>query len=72
MARKFHRLAARYTTSSNKKYIDIDTNSKLEQDIYKSRALDYFSIKKNLFENIAIPYQKILTTDEDIEKVTAF
>ena len=58
--------------TTNNKYIDIDTNSKLEQDNYKSRALDYFSIKRNLFENIAIPYQQILTTDEDIEKIMAF
>ena len=56
----------------NNKYIDIDTSSKLEQGNYKASALDYFSNKKNLFENIAISYQQILTTDEDIEKITTF
>lgn len=58
--------------TTNNKYIDIDTNSKLEQVSYKTRALDYFSNKKKLFEDIAIPYQQILTVDEDIEKITAF
>ena len=58
--------------TTNNKYIDIDTNSKLEQGEYKEKALDYFSSKKNLFENIAIPYQQIFTTDEEIEKNTAF
>ena len=64
--------AASFKASINNKYIDIDTSSKLEQDNYKARALDYFSNKKNLFEDIAIPYQQILTTYEDIEKITAF
>lgn len=63
---------ASFKETINDKYIDIDTNSKLEQGNYKARALDYFSNKKHLFEDIAIPFQQILTTDEDIEKITAF
>ena len=58
--------------TTDNKYIDINSSSKLEQGNYKARALDYFLNKKNLFEDIAIPYQQILTTDEDIEKITAF
>ena len=57
--------------SINNKYTDIDTNSKQEQDNYKSKSADYFSNKKKLFENIAIPIEQIITTDEDIEKIIA-
>ena len=55
--------------TENNKYVDIDTNSKLEQDNYKLRSSDYFSTKKHLFENIAIPYLQVLTSDDDIEKI---
>lgn len=57
--------------SSKNKY-HIDTNSSSELKNYKSASEDYFSFKKSIFENIAIPYQQILTTDNDIEHVIKF
>jgi uncharacterized protein (DUF58 family) len=55
----------------NKQY-NIDSDSLLEQENYESTAMDYFSLKKHLFESIAITYQQILTTDEAIEHKIIF
>ena len=53
------------------KQYHIDSDSLLQQENYETTAMDYFSLKKHLFENIAITYQQILTTDETIEhKIT--
>jgi uncharacterized protein (DUF58 family) len=57
--------------TSNKQY-HIDTNSLAEQKSYDATSTDYFSEKKRLFENIAISYQQILTTDDVIESKIAF
>lgn len=54
-------------TAIENKSINIDTNSSAEQNKYKSASDDYFSNKQKLFENIAIPYSQLLTTNEDIE-----
>ncbi len=51
------------------KYIDIDTNSTIEQKHYKLKSNEYFSSKKSLFENISIPYQIISTTDDAVENM---
>ncbi len=51
---------------SNKKHV-INSNSLFEQNKYKAVAASYFLSKKKLFRNIAIKYQQIFTTDEDIE-----
>ena len=55
----------------NKQY-HIDSDSLLEQENYESTAMAYFSLKKHLFESIAITYQQILTTDEAIEHKILF
>lgn len=59
------------SVKSNKQY-HIDSNSLLEQKNYESTAMDYFSLKKHLFESIAITYQQILTTDDMIEHKITF
>ena len=52
---------------SNSK-VNINSNSVKEQKKYKISSTEYFSKKRRLFENIAIPYQQVLTTDDDIEQ----
>lgn len=53
--------------SINSKKQQLDTNSLAQQKNYQSAAKEYFNNKKSLFEDIAIPYQAILTTDDDID-----
>ena len=59
-------------STETKKDVHINSNSVLEQNKFKSSSKDYFSQKKHLFENIAIPYQQILTIDDAIEKKVIF
>lgn len=59
-------------SSVTNKNIDVNTLSLSEQTKYQDSSKGYFSGKKCLFENIAIPYIQIMTSDENIEKkVTA-
>jgi uncharacterized protein (DUF58 family) len=57
--------------SSDKQEL-INTNSSLEQKEYAAAAENYFDLKKSLFENIAVAYQQILTTDRNIEHKITF
>jgi hypothetical protein len=58
-------------SDSNKK-VHVNSNSLLEQNKYKISSKGYFSKKRRLFENIAIPYQQVLTTDDAIEQKVIF
>lgn len=62
----------RLKSSTSSKQRQLDSSSLYQQENYQSAADDYFSDKESLFENIAIPYQTILTTDDDIEQRIAF
>lgn len=53
--------------ASNKTY-KINSNSRLEQNKFKTAANHFFSDKQQLFKNIAIHYQQVFTTDENIEQ----
>ena len=55
-------------SAESEKKCAINSSSKMEQDNYKSWSEDYFSSKKSLFENIAISFKQVLTTDEAIEQ----
>ena len=44
-----------------------NTNSPNEQERFKNAAKQYFASKKSLFEDVAISYQIIFTTEENIE-----
>lgn len=49
----------------------LNSNSLHQQENYKIAAKEYFSVKKSIFKDIVIPYQTILTTDDNInEKIT--
>lgn len=45
----------------------LNSNSLKQQENYKAAANDYFASKKSLLEDVAISYQTIFTTDNDIE-----
>ena len=55
-------------SSPQSKQQKIDSNSQRQQEHYVEITDEYFSTKESLFENIAIPYQTILTTDDYLEK----
>lgn len=55
------------SVASNKHY-NINSNSRFEQNKFKTAANDFFSDKQQLFKNIAIHYQQVFTTDENIER----
>ena len=59
-------------SSTYSKQRQLDSSSLYQQENYQSAADDYFTVKKSLFENIAVPYQTILTTVEKIEQTIAF
>lgn len=49
----------------------VNSSSFQQQKIYQSAADEYFNHKKSLFDDIAIPYQVILTSDNKIDlKIT--
>lgn len=54
-------------SSENSKQQQLNSSSLLQQEMYQSAADEYFTNKKSLFEDIAIPYQTILTTDKEID-----
>lgn len=58
--------------SINSQQRQIDTYSVIQQENYQAAAKQYFYNKKSLFEDVAIPYQIILTTDDDINISAVF
>lgn len=49
----------------------VNSSNFQQQEVYQSAADEYFNHKKSLFDDIAIPYQVILTTDNKIDlKIT--
>lgn len=59
-------------SSLNRKQIKVNSSSLRQQEAYQSAAEDYFSNKKSLFEDIAIPYQTIFSSDDDLDLNIAF
>lgn len=59
-------------SSASSKQQQINSSSLSQQENYQSAADEYFTVKKSLFENIAIPYQTILTTADELEQKIAF
>ena len=52
--------------------VAIDSNRKMERDNFQSAADNYYSVKKNLFKNLAISYQEFLTSSSNIEEKIIF
>lgn len=49
----------------------VNSSNFQQQEVYQSAADEYFNHKKSLFDDMAIPYQVILTTDNKIDlKIT--
>ena len=55
-------------SSAHGKQQKLNTNTLAQQKTYQTKANTYFSVKKSLFEDIAIPYTTLLTTDKKIEE----
>ena len=58
--------------TSTASILSIDSGRKIERENYQSEADNYFSGKKNLFKNLAISYQEILTPASNIEEKIIF
>lgn len=54
-------------SSVTSKAFNINSNSSVEQIDYKNKSTEFFSLRKDIFKNTAIPYQQILTTDNLVE-----
>ena len=54
------------SVSSNKQF-NINTHSSRQQKNYELASANFFSTKKSLFENLAISYKQIFTTEDLIE-----
>ena len=54
---------------NSNKYININSSSQNTNNIYKDKATEYFLLKQNIFKNISIPYQHVLTTEDAVEKI---
>lgn len=54
------------------KPVNINTQSAKQQQSYKNSSDKYFNDKRRIFENIAIPFQQVLTTDEAVEQKVLF
>lgn len=50
----------------------INSNSEFSQNNFKQLSVEYFLKKRRLFEDLAISFQQILTTDTDIENKVIF
>jgi len=48
--------------------VSINTHSKIERERYESAFDDYLTLKKNIFQSLAIPYKEILTSNKNIEQ----
>lgn len=57
---------------NSKSNIIINTHLKSDRDHYESTADEHLSLKKRLFENLAISYQEILTSCQNIEHEVIF
>lgn len=57
---------------TSKKHSQINSNCEFEQNNYKKLSADFFLKKRQLFEDVAISFQQVLTTDNDIEKKVVF
>ena len=59
-------------SSNQDKPQKVNSNDFQQQKLYQSAADEYFNHKKSLFDDIAIPYQVILTTENKINlKITS-
>ncbi len=52
--------------------ISFDSHSKTEQDFYQSAVDNHFSSLKELFDNLAISYQEILTSSKNLDNEILF
>lgn len=59
-------------SSTSNKAFNINSNSSVEQIDYKNKSAEFFTEKKRIFKNVAIPYQHISTTDNLIEDNNLF
>lgn len=59
-------------SENSRNNISLDTHSNIDCKRYNSVAEEHFSQKKSLFENLAISYQQIMTSSQDIEQDIIF
>ena len=56
---------------NSNKHININSSEKDTNNSYKNKATEYFLLKQNIFKNISMPYQQILTTEDAVDKILA-
>ena len=62
----------KFKSGNSKDSILLNTHSRNERDRYETAADIHLSLKKKLFENLAISYQEILTSSQNIEQEVIF
>lgn len=64
--------AIKLKSSNTESHISLDSHSKIEREQYETAADNHLSLKRNLFESLAISYQEILTSSQNIEQDVIF